>query len=452
MSFINKNLILFIFLSLTWTGDILATPNLTSDTMTSGPETALSAFENPAQAGFLKKSQFFLNINPGIDVLNSRLVGTEAVVDKPFKPFSGIPLEQVIGGVYSINSRLKVGSSIILPGLTLPSSVLGTQKVGSATLLGQPVSLTATDINASALFFHLLAAYRLNSKLSIGIAYQHLNAKVDTVKIVNENGDPFLEELGVNQTIAYARLGVKFLLNTRISLGLATKFYTKEHAELSPKDFDVLPSTSTALDETKFGFLESTLGASYRLTNRLILLGQLRYIPKKDREVLSLIDLEKQTLDSQMGIGGGLGAIFKLNSKMNILGGAFYKPSIIGPGEEGQGTTTGFNANANSLTVQDQGAFVGGSLGAEFKFLKKVKRIPISIRKLRSKSRQSRNNSRVQRKKIKRYRYLNEYALKVQAGVHFRYSSVGIDEEGELPAAYEHSNISAPITLIYTFH
>lgn len=171
---------------------------------------------------------------------------------------------------------------------------------------------------------------------------------------------------------------------------------------------------------TQFG--QSILAGMHLMaTPRISLRTDVQYtMANRSERRFSIVDLEEQPVDSYDTVALRVGSKYSLSDRDSLTGGYVYEPARVGPGERGPGTTTGFG------TIDYIPVFVG------LDDLKPYHRVVAGF---------GRNFDRM--------RGYDRWT--VAGGIAYQISSLGIDENGELPGAYRQKKILFPAQVTYRY-
>ncbi len=351
------------------------------------------------------------------------------------------------GGLYRVNSKFAVGMTIPIPGLSatvefneLPLNILGQQANVDIIADGQILK------------FEGFAAFKLNPKMSLGLLAGYDSTKADVV-IFDSGTKDEVAPVTVELTKIRLRVGANMRLNNKISIGLGSTLYQNESTKFEASFLKgVQDEQAEGTPEITRTLFQTVAAIAVKINSKTNVIAEMEYNPAPSENRLSLVDFTEQPIDGVMSVGGRVGAKYALTSELAFMGGGSYEPTNVGPGTTNvpEGDTTGygfFDFNLAGITGQPAKPFwsVGG--GIEFKFQR------VASRKSRAANQpRSRRAPRTSRSRSAEDIGPARYKGGVKAGIVYQQTSVGIDDEGEQPAAYLQQIYHFPLTVYWNFY
>ncbi len=435
----TKNwIILFLLLS---SANTQASPLTGNATVASAP-TAIGADTNPAFAAMLGRSEAGFSLAPFTsEVYDLRYPGYETVE----KNSNGIDFASILGAkggfVYKVNRRFGLGITSFVPPVPI------TVKVKDLPLfvLGQKNSIDA-EINAKpkggvtmVMGFEVSPIFALGFKLMI----RSISADI----IATESGkSQEAATISYEDTIFDVSTGILFHPSEKFSLGASVSIFSvaKQGIQVNVAGLDMSGEggglkTQSNLNVALSGLI---LGVGIRPTPQLLLLTDFEYRRgprgQKDISLSELREKEKDAYDSFHFRGG---VEIAVSASKKLLFGGQYEPSNLGPGGQGDGSKTGFGPLQAMLVYAGQAELmpywaVAGGMSFDFGKLPD------------SKSLEEREESKKGKKKSRKREREREdpiHKWNITFGLRYQKASLGIDDDGDQPAAYAQTKISLPL-------
>ena len=276
--------------------------------------------------------------------------------------------------------------------------------------------------------FTLGAGWKPLPRLSIGLSWSYLAADA-AVQISSSDSGTVLANISGSMTSTRLLAGIHATTGRRFSMAAVLQILGENKLDL---ESDV--STGSALESgggqpplLSRGLL---IGSRYRGRSFTLLTDITYRAADAGATRFSMVDLREKPLDNEDMLALRAGAIIRLSRTRSLLLGLDITPSAIGQGSQGEDGTTGygqFDVGLNPL--QESGPYRQASVGMQIRRYRKAPR----------------------RRGKRRKAPAAPLHWQVQTGLVYRYSSVGIDEDGEQPAAYLIRTLMVPVRLEWYF-
>lgn len=290
---------------------------------------ASSAYFNPAMMG-LDSNKF--NIEAGASFIFSSVAYQNQ--ETGMSEFTDNPVGTpfYLYATYKVNEKLSAGLAVYTP-------------FGSSIVWGDDWSgkYLIQDISLQAIYIQPTLSYKLTDKLSVGAG---LDIVLGSVEINRAVGAPIGNDNTVNlqgNTTAYGfNAGVHYQATDKLSLGLTYRSQVDVELEEGDVDFSVDPSLESSFPDGKFSATlplpaTSTLGIAYRPSEKLLLSVEGSFVQWSEYESLDF-DFENNTAsleDSENprnyedAIIIRVGGQYSYSSKLDLRVGAYYDQSPI---------------------------------------------------------------------------------------------------------------------------
>lgn len=391
---------------------------------------------NPAHISEITKPE--INANTGLEyyMYSYRFIGDTSHSSSHIG-LAGIPLPTVV---------YPVSKSIILGGFLIPIPVptnIDAKKLPMG-LFGQ---LNHVDLHGKAtlnFYANIYASILRTPTMSLAANLYYASFEANVGVTANGYSGDNLVDVKLSNSTLNLKLGVKAKVLSRLYLGLSTVLYsssttsqqmttvlnedTDDDGNPDPGD-EVISSSSVPIQNIRAGL-------TFKMLPRLMLYTDVLYqrVPKsKQFSLVDLVEKEKDTADTFSVYAGGE---YIWNPKYQILAGAFYEPSSVGPGSKGKDGKAGFGFMDLAMSLGEPPTTPGWGISAGAR---------IGFMKIKSKKRSQSSQSQAYT------RYSPYYQLTLDTGVVFSMVSIGISEQGEQPATYDVTRLKFPLELTYIF-
>jgi hypothetical protein len=391
----------------------------------------LAAKANPANAAFIVRSRatFFPNIY-NESTLNIRYPGFKSI-QKKNNGFGGIPLFAFVPKL-SEKSKITWAITEILPPVSVPITVEEVPLV----ILGQ---VNLIDVNAIANVKYGiggLMAYRFSDQLGVGLLMAHRAIGVD-VGITETGTGKSVADVNLDIAQTEIRFGTRYQTsNKKFAVGLSSIIFQSNETKTT---------LSSPLTDSGAGggapeaaapaplILAQVLGGVSAHLKKISLHLDIEYIRANTSDkAFSLVDFTEKPRDVYDTVSVRAGAGATLNPTTQIVGGFAYVPASVGPGSQGVDGKAGFGmldlvmVFAGLEDLKPYTAYVFG-MRRGFGFQRTTRKIGKKVTKV----------------------LFPQWIAGV--GVGFQKSSLGIDESGEQPGAFQQTKVYIPAQITYQF-
>ncbi len=412
-----------------------------ADTMLGGAGAAYATPEganvNPANAAWVDRTQ--VDWHPELfksSVLNVRYPGYETVA-KSDTGMGNLLAEP--GFIYKVNPRFGIGGYALPP---LPFEIDIEAKKIPVVVLGAQNFVDIIGKGSLGGMARVVAGYRLTDNFGAGLTFSFRAVNFEGELIPSEGG-PALASIVLSTTDIAIGTGLrwdvvpgKFAVGTAVSLAKINNTDVKldspllgaagggeEPAAAGPK------ATTTPLNSI-------LVGLQYVVNPKVRLLLDVQY-DRADTEATgqSFVDFKTKRKDVYDTVSPRVGAILAVINSGNLLVGGRYDPASTGPGSVGdEDPSVGYGTMDLIMIFMGQGALtpgwqVGG--GVQMGFAPKL---------------DSGGGAGKNKKPRKAF-----YQWTLGAGFTYRYASLGVDTDGELPGAYQQKSYGVPVSVTYRF-
>lgn len=398
---------------------------------------------NPASGAFLEHHSGIFAVTPiSSNDVNLRYVGSETIAKKNESPLAFSDLQ--MGFVYKNSRRMSLGIGEILPPVSVERKIDDIPIV----VLNQ-VNLVDLKINASVKYgFSFFGGYILNDRLSLGLGAAGRKIEVKA-QGSTEGGKIFDGKFVMAMTTVTA--GVNYVLvPDRIRLGVSSSVFSSNSFSSSIEtplvsggaDAGIKDSTQTS--NQIFG--DFSVGIEFTANRLLVIYSDLIWKrADKSQKEFSVVDLKTKQKDIHDTVSYFGGLKYKGLPQQYALVTYSYEPAAVGAGGKGESGLSGFGMKETVLLYSGFGDLVPAwSLGAALQFGDGLETID-SIR----------GDSRPQKKTKEKIRQDSRQdiwdRLTLTAGVRYRRASLGVDLDGELPAAYSQTKLQFPVSVQMSF-
>lgn len=377
--------------------------------------------KNPANFAFVSNGYF--DLSPRIFEVNSLFVRYPGFATVP-KEIRGIsPMSALSFAPFSVDpskNRLGFVLSEVLP----PIGIQLEFKKLPLVILDQ---LMFVDIKTKAqVRFGLggAVAYRASERLGVGLSASFRSVSLQSSLRTPDDGAE-IASIKTEVTQMSVTGGARFVaIPGRLAVGISSILVSMIQLKNS---FDggftnVAGGAERAGSTPNILFGQSILvGMHLMATPRVSVRTDIQYsMANRSERRFSIVDLEEQPVDSYDTIGLRLGSKVSISAQNSLTGGYVYEPARVGPGERGPGTKTGFG------TIDYIPVFVGlDDLRPYHRFVAGLAR------------------------NFGRMKGFDRWTL--AGGLAYQVSSLGIDENGELPGAYRQKKLIFPVQVTYRY-
>lgn len=408
----------------------LGTPNaLMGRAGAAAPATVDSATINPAQAGAMKyteiqgaggfKSEDYLQRYPGFDPNQTTKTGLD-----------GFPMP---GFIYKVNSKLGLGGFAVpfpvkqeVDQRRIPLMIIGSQEY--VDLIGSG-SLQALAMGT--------VGYSVNNGLQLGASFSYISIN-GAVDLIPSNGGLPLAHVETTASFMTIRVGAKLKLHRQLTLGLVVGAYDSSTTsfKVDSAATNIGGSSGGAAAPTDQSVSSATfanpirVGIAFQPKTKVVLTGDIEYKRvDKTKQSFSLVDLTMKKRDVADTVSLYAGGETKLGTGTALFGGS-YEPSEIGQGSPGETGLAGFGFMDIAQNLGEPPSRPGWTLGGGYRW-QWGEVFP----------RGSKDKDKDEKKPDPR--------MTLEAGFVYGETSIGIDSEGEQPAAYLVKRYKFPIKFIY---
>lgn len=383
---------------------------------------------NPANGAFLDRTQG----TGSIELLRNeslyiRYPGGDPVIDRK-SGLGGLASAVPPSGVLKLGPNFALGGYIIPPGITVDVNVkkLPIFILSQTQMIDIKVKGTADFIGG------FTTSYRFGDMLSLGVG-GNLRSISFTANLQSSDAGGTLATARGKISDMNGLVGARLdLVPGKFGVGVgATAFQIHDESI----DLETDPSLPVPTEATPSGTsqtlpLSQIIAGYYADLGRIKILGDIRYTRAvQGVEVYSVAELKPKTKEVHDTVGVSGGGVLQFSERLSGLAGFRYEPASVGPGSRSsseQEGTAGFGplelaevfVGLKSLTPYTQYA-------AGFQLML----LPKNIAK----------SDRIGRNAPTRY-----YALTIHGGIGYREATLGIDDNGEQPAAYYQKKIFIP--------
>jgi hypothetical protein len=391
--------------------------------------TPAGAAVNPANAAYVDRTQVEMNSSVyDSDTLYARYPGqkTYEKADGGARAPIGPP-----GFVYKVNPRIGISGYVLPPGIS-------TSSIGDIVIKKIPIyvlnSFQYADVKVQGQedgVFKLNVGLRLTRNIGVGVDISY-GAASASGQVYASGTQQLLAEVKGSGSATGLKFGLRLdIVPGKFAVGAAATVYQRLSysaqitSPLMPDKDIPLANQSSSFNNPLAGFV----AGAQAVIAKARLLADVEY----EKAVVggpqfSLVDFKQKTLDVHSTLSLKLGAMFNLIDNGNALLGFEYLPASVGQGTKGPEGLKGFDSQDLILLGAGFGELLPKkiySAGGQFGFLPKGEK---------------------HGKEVTYY-----YALSVSVGLSYAVASLGVDENGEQPAAYYQKTVSIPVGFIYRF-
>lgn len=402
---------------------------------------------NPASSAFLQKHSSSFSITPiSSNDVKLRYVGSDGISKKSESPlaFSDIQL----GFALKPMRRISFGIGELLPPVSVKRDI---DDVPIVVL--SDVNLVDLKINANVKYgLSLFGGYLLNDRLSVGGGFASRQILVKAVANTNSGEKLFNGQFRLTTTTL--NVGANFLAKKNIlRLGVATSVFSSNGITASIEtplaSGPGTQSLNNNSSESKLVFGDLIFGAELTVNPLSTLCADVVWKrADQGQKEFSLVDLQEKRKDVYDTVSVFANARYRAQQKQYAIAGFSYEPSPIGGGSKGVTGKSGFGMKETALLYSGFGDLLPAwsfSFGLQY-----GDGLPTLNDEEPSKPKGKRNKSdQVVSRRNERQDIWDRLTFSVS--LRFRRASLGIDEAGELPAAYSQTRLQFPVSVQSTF-
>jgi len=399
---------------------------------------------NPASSVFLHKNSFIFSGSPiSSNDVKLRYVGSETITKKAESPLSFGDIQT--GFVLKPTRRISFGVGELLPPVTI-----GRKIEDIPVVILNDVSMVDLDIKASVKYgISLFGGYLVNERLSIGGAFA--SRQIDVKATANTSSGERLLNGHFRITTSSANIGLNYVAQpNHLRLGLATSVFSSNALVTGIDTPLVSGENANALNNksasSNLVFGDFLFGAEFSPNSISEIYADVIWKrADKGQKEFSLVDLKEKPKDIYDTTSVFIGGKYRAQEKQYALLGFSYEPSAVGAGSPGENGKSGFGMRETALLYSGFGDLLPAwsvSIGLQYgNDLKTISDEPQHKHSDKSKT----ENSREKRS--------GDIWERSTFGISMRYrrASLGVDDKGELPAAYSQVRLQFPITIQTTF-
>ncbi len=442
----------FVFLTSTFS---LAGP-LTMGVSSALPD-AQNAQKNPALAGAMEQTEVMAG--PSISIQNNFLVRypDSGTIEKSLG-IMGDLTSFIPAFVYKVNPRLGIGITEIVPPLKLNQKISGVPIV----LLR---STQKIDINADVTLRGALGGvigYRLSDYLSLGAKLNYRSVMIDA-DVVPEGGGEALAIQHADQTTTTVTVGVLLEpIPNRLSIGLSTKLFESNTSATSVESAFVAQQNSSdgtgkSTSSATGTFSEFVAGAAYNFSPRKLIAADVDYkAADPDAKEFSMVDYKEKPVDGYARLDFRMTGEWAVSRTASVVGGFALENSGKGAGRRSSDDDQGKAGFASTDVIQiytGQASLVPAQSfmgGMKLYFLNEPKK-DAEKKEIVKKEIESKNKGHQRLPEKSEREKSPATGWIVGFGIGYRKASLGIDDSGELPGAYQQTRIYIPIEITRRF-
>jgi len=401
---------------------------------------------NPSSGAFLEQNSASLFVTPiSSNDVKVRYIGSDTITKKADSP---INFADFAGGfLFKTSRRIGLGIGEILPPVSIQRKIDAIPIV----ILRQP-NLVNLDINANVKYgFSIFGGYLVHDRLSLGagLAARQIAVKAQAK---TESGEKLLDGTFTLST-TNLNIGANYVaIPDKLRIGLTTAVFASTGVATNIDTPLAVGPNSSALNNNKVAsnlvFGDLLAGAEFIPNSHTrIYLDLFAKRADKNQKEFSLVDLVPKKKDIHDTASVFVGGRFRAAEKQHALVGYSYEPSAIGPGSPGETGLSGFGMKETALLYSGFGDLfpawsisVGLQYGPGLKILTDADPTP----------RKSEHQKGV--KTPEKHAKTDIWdRVTFSIGMRYRRASLGVDEAGELPAAYSQTRIQFPVSILSTF-
>lgn len=401
---------------------------------------------NPACSAFLQRSSALFSGTPiSSNDVKLRYVSSETITKKAESPISFADFQT--GVAFKQSRRISIGVGELIPPVSVKRKI---EDIPIVVL--KSVNLVNLDIDAQVKYgISLFGGYLLNEQLALGAGFSTRQIQVKA-KANTSSGERLLNGQFL-LTDSALRFGLSYHIpRNRLRLGAAASLLNSKSIKTSIETSLVNESTASPLNNnnvsSQMPLGEFVLGAEYS-PNRLseVFVDLVWKRANKNEKEFSLVDLQEKTKDVYDTVSIFLATKYRAQEKQYAIASFTYEPSPVGSGSPGPSGKSGFGMRETALLYSGFGDLLPAwslSFGLQY-----GEGLP-TLQDQESPKQAARNKESRNKDKNDSVR---DFWSRSTISVSFKYrrASLGVDEAGELPAAYSQNRIQFPISLQSTF-
>lgn len=402
---------------------------------------------NPASSAFLEKHSSSLSITPiSSNDVKLRYVGSEGISKKSESPLTFSDAQP--GFALKPMRRVSFGIGEVLPPVSVKRDI---DDVPIVVL--NDVSLVDLKVNATVKYgLSLFGGYLLNDRLAVGGGFASRQILVNAVANTN-NGEKLFNGKFLLTTTTL-NLGANFLAQkNKLRLGVATSVFSsngiKASIETPLASGPGTQSLNNNSTEAKLIFGDFIFGAELEANPLATLCADVVWKrADKSQKEFSIVDLQEKPKDVYDTVSVFANARYKAQEKQFAIAGFSYEPAPIGGGSKGATGKSGFGMKETALLYSGMGDLLPAwsvSLGLQY-----GDGLPTinDDEPTKPKGKRSKADQAVARRNERQDIWDR---LTFSVSLRYRRASLGIDETGELPAAYSQTRLQFPVSIQSTF-
>jgi hypothetical protein len=398
---------------------------------------------NPASSAFLQKHSSSLSITPiSSNDVKLRYIGSEGISKKSESPLAFSDAQP--GFALKPMRRVSFGIGELLPPVSVKRDI---DDVPIVVL--NDVNLVDLKINASVKYgLALFGGYLLNDRLAVGGGFASRQILVKAIANTNSGEKLFSGQFRLTTTTL--NVGANFLAQkNRLRLGVATSVFSSNGITASIEtplaSGPGTQSLNNNSSEAKLVFGDFIFGAELEANSLATLCADVVWKrADKGQKEFSLVDLQEKPKDVYDTVSVFANGRYKAQEKQYAIAGFSYEPAPIGGGSKGATGKSGFGMKETALLYSGFGDLLPAwsfSFGLQY-----GDGLPTINDEEPAKPKNKRNKSdQVAVRKNERQDLWDRLTFSIS--LRYRRASLGIDETGELPAAYSQTRLQFPVTV-----
>lgn len=422
---------------------------------------AQNAQHNPALAGVMEQSEVMAS--PTISIENKFLLRypDSGTIDKSLG-LMGDLTSFIPGFIYKVNPRLGIGISEFVPPLKVK------QKINAVPI----IILNSTqliDINADVTMRGALGGtigYRLSEFMSLGAKFSYRSVRIDA-DVVPAGGGDSLAIQHMDQTTTSLLAGIMLeVIPQRLRLGLSAVVYgtnatstSVESAFVAQQDNSDGSGKSKATASANFS--QFIAGGAWLLSPRRFIAADIDYkAADSAAKEFSMVDFQEKPVDGYARLDFRMTGEWSISHTTSLVGGYALENAGKGSGRRSDG---GVNVNDGDGDPGKAGFGIGdviqiytgqASLVPAQSFMGGIKLYFLNGNaNANANANANGDTPEITDQKAQQGspKQLDSTGWIVAAGLGYRKASLGIDENGELPGAYQQTRIYVPFEITRRF-
>lgn len=422
---------------------------------------AQNAQVNPALAGALDRTE--ISVTPAISIQNSLLLRypDSGTIEKQMGLLGDVGTF-IPGFIYKATPRLGIGISEILPPLKLNQKITGVPIV----ILN---STQQIDIEAAVNVHGAIGGvigYRFSDYLSLGVRANFRSVSIDADVVPEGGGDPLAVQHQDQTTFNVLggillepvpgrfRIGLSTMVigSNKSSTKVESAFVAQQNAGDSPDGGSGKSSATTSGTFSQF-----IAGGAYLISPRRFVAADIDYkAASPTAKEFSMVDFKEKPIDGYARLDLRVTAEWSISRSASIVGGYAMENASKGPGS--RSTTdddgkAGFGSGDIIQIYTGQASLVPAQsyMGGIKLYMLKESRRELEPRESDKKSVEVKSGEKKQAQAIPRPSSVDGTGWILGVGLGYRKASLGIDQSGELPGAYQQTRIYIPLEITRRF-